>query len=410
MFAEARNILDASAAPDAVRALFIFGSILSPNTPSRVISSVRALNLGSCPKITPAEIGEFWRQPTLHSFMAQSRKSQNQESTSHYLLKNISTVFPPLREAERLNFTLQLVAHAVELNLPLCDINLLNLSCSDHGESVDEILSHHSLPPWLRAVTKSANFPSLPLPPIVSDRDNISKCLSEYLGLESDEELNAHFVKCGMIRPGQSVSDTIRADLEALNGVDLELLVRRFESCVRVAWASHIRQVLLERDQDPDVALKIHPEYREYNEDILRLFSADSADEDWRDTNRSIICGILVSGDHHRDPFHPFVDTFNLASDWVRGSSDIIIINTMISTEFSGSADQETLENLLAERYNSRFSADWESDPGVIYCSDMSPYLFHMSFLLQGSGCRYRIDPVKLCWVLGLEANTPTNI
>eukprot|EP01122_Echinamoeba_exundans_P002563 TRINITY_DN12502_c0_g1_i1.p1 TRINITY_DN12502_c0_g1~~TRINITY_DN12502_c0_g1_i1.p1 ORF type:complete len:550 (+),score=60.33 TRINITY_DN12502_c0_g1_i1:128-1777(+) len=406
LFVEARNLLHSSEVCDPLRASFIFGSLLSQNTPSSILARIRGLKLDGSGEITTAALGPFWQQRTLPSLMSHSQKTHDPESTASYLLMNLSNVLPQLHATERLELALALFQFAVDQNLPLCDIDLVNISLPNNGTHIDDILGRFSsLPPWLRAAIKSANS-GTPLQRIVSGPDTIVRDLTRYLGLQSVEQLDAHFVKCGMLKGGDSMEDTIRADLQCLDGIDHDILASRFESCIRQAWASHIRQVLRERDQDPSTASKIHPDYREYNVDILNEFSAHISDNYWLAERRNIVCAILVSGDHHRDPFHPFVDTFDLASDWVRGSSDVIIINTKLSTEFSGPQEQETLENLLAERYNSRVPASWESDPGVIYCSDMSPYLFRLAYLLQGDGCRYRIDPGKLCRVLGLINRT----
>jgi len=105
--------------------------------------------------------------------------------------------------------------------------------------------------------------------------------------------------------------------------------------------------------------------------------------------------------------------SYYLKGDRVGGSADCMIVNTRILGEFLRSHKGATAEDvwvwtqeehamkLLSDRLNSPTAAEWESYPGVIYLSDMAPYLIRVACCFEGEGTRYRVDPLKLWNTIG---------
>ena len=59
------------------------------------------------------------------------------------------------------------------------------------------------------------------------------------------------------------------------------------------------------------------------------------------------------------------------------------------------------MQNLLVERLNAPKKAGWEDWDGILYCSDMIPYLIRVACCFEGEGTRYHVDVTKLCRILG---------
>lgn len=375
--------------------LFAAAVAISKSTPSRFVESLKNVDLSAKIDISRECLERFWS----HS----SRHLNGRTSAAHVLLEaNSSSVIymllQKLSEEDRLRLVLSLFEQGHSKCLPvsaLPSINLDILHCPQafgilHGEAF-------RLPKYLTTLILSLNT-ARPIPPILSSAENISQNLQTFLGFAFAEEVNSHFMASRMLRAGQTMEGVIAADLKLLSGVDVTDLAERFDAQIRCGWALHVKQALEDRVADPRSAL-LYPAYREYNEAILAYFSQSIPSQ-----SPDLVCAILVTGNHHRDPFHPHVDTFSFPCDWVRGSSDILIVNKAISVRFRHLSDPQELVALLQERFNSANAADWEDDPGVIYASDMSPYLIRVASFFQGPGCRYRIDPLKLCRVLGFPS------
>lgn len=105
---------------------------------------------------------------------------------------------------------------------------------------------------------------------------------------------------------------------------------------------------------------------------------------------------------HHQDALHPVAPmrSYYLEGDHVGGSADCLIVN-LKQVRDPSEWTLEKMEMKLSQRLNSSTPAAWEKETGVVYLSDMAPYLMRVACCFEGKNSRYRVDPKKLWSVIG---------
>ena len=191
--------------------------------------------------------------------------------------------------------------------------------------------------------------------------EQITKRLADYCGVPQ-EKVDDHFMMYKLIAPNQLIGATIleyAKQLQAL-GVDRKTVAKKFAGLL-------------------EMAVKFP----------FRVAKCDT------------------SG-HHPDAFHPTHGDYSyyIKTDMVGGAADCLIINmTLLSEEHRDEVTHwtyEDMQNLLIARLNAPKKAEWEEWDGVLYCSDMNPYLIRVACCFEGEGTRYRVDVTKLCRILDL--------
>lgn len=106
---------------------------------------------------------------------------------------------------------------------------------------------------------------------------------------------------------------------------------------------------------------------------------------------------------HHPDPLHPTVgmQSYYLKNDYVGGSAECMLVNTrMLKAEEAAHFTLASMSQKLSDRLNAPKPAEWESNPAVLYFSDMAPYLIRAACCFESTGLRYRVEPAKLYAIL----------
>ncbi len=240
----------------------------------------------------------------------------------------------------------------------------------------------------------------------------IEKILSEYTGIMEDY-INEYFYKNKIIAPEHSIGEEILKDATSLQElkVDRINLVSKFSTAFSLYELDILKQHLKSvhdapnfndnRDQEQTLKNLIEAKEKAFHQEFG--FDINNLPQDFP----LRVVKLSTSG-HHQDVFHPShaLASYYMENDNVGGADDCMIINIkLLSKDHEDNVRNWTLEqmqNLLSSRLNASEKAYWEEWDGILYCSDMNPYLIRVACCFEGVGTRYRVDPTKLCKILEL--------
>lgn len=255
-----------------------------------------------------------------------------------------------------------------------------------------------------------------PYPPILSKEaelcqmtaDDINKAIAEYCGI-SPEKIDEFFIRNDFIGPGQSIGKVILGDAKSLQDLkaDRNDLATRFTAALdygHVLKLQHDLKGMKQRGQVDQVYEKdVQDRIQQITEDARPHLGVDISNLPEDFPLRVAKCYTMG---HQGDLFHPSnaSSSYYMKGDIVGGSADCLIINTkLLSEEHKDTVSKwthEDMQKLLEDRLNAPEKADWEDWGGVLYCSDMNPYLIRIACFFEGPGTRYRVDPEKLYRIL----------
>lgn len=268
---------------------------------------------------------------------------------------------------------------------------------------------------WLMVAALSTRaLPPIVLPSdaeiIAGGGDFVVLTLCSHLGLKSDgrEKLNSWFHRSGFIGQDEDLADVICRDTAVLAklGVDRFAVAEKMEQVLDIRILSDLKRTVEQ--------LKEAPYAREEQIAKAELDAKNKAkaaaaslelDEDELYRNGSgvpWVVGICSTMGHHGDAFYPFgsMSSYYLG---VGGSCDCVIVNKQLSADGDGKAlEVASWENFLAARLNAKKRPEWEDWDGVLYLSDMQPYLTRQG-LFQGLKSRYRVDPERAVKILRVK-------
>ncbi len=251
-----------------------------------------------------------------------------------------------------------------------------------------------------------------PFPSILPDEltlsqmsiDEINQVISSYCGINL-EYLDDYFFKNGIIAKGQSIGSVISEDARVL----ASLKVNRTEVAEKLiaildlydAWKMH-ESIECEKILELPDKEWIEASQKIIDIKIKRIKTYLNLDPFNLPENFSYRVVKLYTSGHHQDVFHPTsaLSSYYLDSDYVGGSAECLLINDKLVSDVHKSEVSKwteiDMENVLAEKLNSRYRPDCAEWDGIIYCSDMNPYLIRVACCFEGEGIKYRVDPLKL--------------
>ncbi|KAH3745556.1 hypothetical protein Pelo_13056 [Pelomyxa schiedti] len=273
-------------------------------------------------------------------------------------------------------------------------------------ESVTQGRLRASVADWNWSQVKAKPFPEILSTELLatSTIPAITEYLLKYLGFSNETELCTHFWRHKMITEAQNIGAVIKGSFDILQErhVSKNLVAARLMSLflAQKSTGCNYRGEQVPESEHPDLIQKA----------VDRASSICGVEPSsvmwWNSTQQPAMAPFKVSlcftMGHHGDVFHPEngMSSYYLKSDYVGGSADCIVVNTLIAPAQVQSWTPEEMSKLLVERLNKPRAGDWESLPGVVYCSDMAPYLIRVGCLFEGQGMRYAIDTLKLLQVL----------
>ncbi len=240
----------------------------------------------------------------------------------------------------------------------------------------------------------------------------IEEKLSEYIGI-SKHIINEYFYKNKIITLKQSIGEIILRDATILkkHNVDRIKLVSKFTAAFSLFELNSLKEHLKNVRDYPDFS-----DNRDQEQILMDLIEIKKqafnlefgVDIDNLPRNFPLRVVKLSTSGHHQDVFHPShsMASYYMENDSVGGADDCMIINIkLLSKDHEKEVRNWTIEqiqNLLNARLNASEKAYWEKWDGILYCSDMNPYLIRVACCFEGLGTRYRVDPSKLCKILEL--------
>ncbi len=240
----------------------------------------------------------------------------------------------------------------------------------------------------------------------------IEEKLSEYTGI-SEHLINEYFYRNKIIALGQSIGEIILRDATTLQKlkVDRIRLVSKFTAAFSLFELDTLKRHLENVHDHPD--FYDNRDQEQILKDLIEIKKKSfhlefGVDIDDLPRNFPLRVVKLSTRGHHQDVFHPShgMASYYMENDRVGGADDCMIINTkLLSKDHEEEVRNWTIEqmqDLLNDRLNASEKAYWENWDGILYCSDMNPYLIRVACCFEGLGTRYRVDPIKLSKILEL--------
>jgi len=256
---------------------------------------------------------------------------------------------------------------------------------------------------WVRAEVQTQPLPNV-LPENVADlsKEEIAAQICSYLG-SKPEYLNQYFRSYKIIGENEDIAEVILKDARTLKelGISRKTLADKLQAIITLGYYhSTLEMYSIGEHHGAQHSARI----TKAKEKLKPLITEALKELNIEPTNLNefpIKVEYLGTMGHHNDAFHPSfsMQSYYLKGDKVGGSAEVLIKN---STLEKGSVTEEQMKNFLTERLNAKHKAEWEDAPEFIYCSDMAPYLIRVACCFEGPTVRYRVDPKKLCKVLGL--------
>lgn len=306
-----------------------------------------------------------------------------------------------LPKSKLLHNTFKMLKSAVDLNPAYLELVLARVKDIPHVRD------------WLKAYCKNE-----PLGDILGSDEQLAGMsgteltvqLASYLQLPVDQ-VNAHFASHGICQnASDSVGNCIVADAKTLvqHGVPRHRLADRIDALLAWAHFQELARILAQKMTGEVTPTRLaareqlersHTECRAKVQQQLKFDPADTVAAAAFPLT-FVRCSTMG---HHNDVFHPHsccsMQSYYLPG--TGGSSEIAIINkALIAPGKEAEWTVPAVTKKLSERLNSKAPHLWETDPAVVYGSDMAPYLIRTACCFETPGVRYRIDPAKLISVL----------
>jgi len=236
----------------------------------------------------------------------------------------------------------------------------------------------------------------------------ICKRLSNYTRVPL-EKIDNHFSSRNYISSTEIIGNVILNDIQTVNGLKIpggrHTLAKKLEALIELGkYREHQNMMkkfpVRNPNPDPVIMAKAEEALNRKRERVRKELGYDIDNIPADFPIRLVSVGTMG---HHQDAFHPSVEnqSYYLKGDMVGGSSEIMILNkNLLTPEVDKTWDEEAMQKALSSQLNDRLHK-WTTEPGIMYMSDMAPYLIRVAGCFEGLYMRYRVDPKKLWNIIG---------